>query len=98
MNRRSLITGLISLVAAPAIVRAGSLMPVKNMIVPVFDADEITFSSQPTAEWSAGFCVNGRAFSLGDFFEMAGIRFRVTGVSEYDGGWSYVHGSNHGKD
>ena len=32
LNRRSLITGLISLVAAPAIVRAGSLMPVKQMI------------------------------------------------------------------
>lgn len=31
LNRRSLITGLISLVAAPAIVRAGSLMPVKLM-------------------------------------------------------------------
>lgn len=32
MNRRELITGLISLVAAPAIVRAGSLMPVKQML------------------------------------------------------------------
>jgi hypothetical protein len=31
IDRRSLITGLISLVAAPAIVRAGSLMPVKVM-------------------------------------------------------------------
>lgn len=31
LNRRSLITGLISLVAAPAIVRAGSLMPVKML-------------------------------------------------------------------
>jgi hypothetical protein len=30
MNRRGFITGLISLVAAPAIVRAGSLMPVKS--------------------------------------------------------------------
>ena len=29
LNRRSLITGLISFVAAPAIVRASSLMPVK---------------------------------------------------------------------
>lgn len=29
INRRGLITGLISLVAAPAIVRASSLMPVK---------------------------------------------------------------------
>jgi hypothetical protein len=32
LNRRSLITGLISLVAAPAIVRVGSLMPVKVMV------------------------------------------------------------------
>lgn len=32
LSRRSLITGLISLVAAPAIVRAGSLMPVKLMM------------------------------------------------------------------
>lgn len=31
MNRRELITGLISLVAAPAIVRAGSLMPIKGV-------------------------------------------------------------------
>ena len=32
LSRRSLITGLISLAAAPAIVRAASLMPVKQMI------------------------------------------------------------------
>ena len=31
LSRRSLITGLISLVAAPAIVRVSSLMPVKVM-------------------------------------------------------------------
>jgi hypothetical protein len=34
LNRRSLITGLISLVAAPAIVRAGSLMPVRSALLP----------------------------------------------------------------
>ena len=34
LNRRTLITGLISLVAAPAIVRASSLMPVKTIIIP----------------------------------------------------------------
>ncbi len=33
MNRRGFITGLISLVAAPAIVRAGSLMPIKAEII-----------------------------------------------------------------
>jgi BMFP domain-containing protein YqiC len=32
VNRRSFISGLAALVAAPAIVRAGSLMPVKQMI------------------------------------------------------------------
>ncbi len=37
LNRRSLITGLISLVAAPAIVRAGSLMPVKLVELSIED-------------------------------------------------------------
>lgn len=37
MDRRGLITGLISLIAAPAIVRAGSLMPVKSMRMPGTD-------------------------------------------------------------
>jgi hypothetical protein len=32
-TRRNLITGLIAFIAAPAIVRAGSLMPVKQMLV-----------------------------------------------------------------
>lgn len=35
MNRRGLITGLVSLVAAPAIVRATSLMPVRGIILPL---------------------------------------------------------------
>ena len=34
-TRRSFITGLVSFVAAPAIVRSGSLMPVKVMIEPI---------------------------------------------------------------
>jgi len=33
INRRSLITGLAALVGAPAIVRAGNLMPVKQMLI-----------------------------------------------------------------
>lgn len=36
LARRSFITGLISLVAAPAIIRAGSLMPVKVMVEPIW--------------------------------------------------------------
>lgn len=35
LPRRSFITGLVSLIAAPAIVRAGSLMPVKSMYTKV---------------------------------------------------------------
>jgi hypothetical protein len=34
LSRRSIITGLVSLVAAPAIVRAGSLMPVSSGLIP----------------------------------------------------------------
>lgn len=34
-SRRSFITGLVALVAAPAIVRAGSLMPVNSSLVPM---------------------------------------------------------------
>lgn len=41
LERRSFITGLVSLVAAPAIVRAGSLMPVKVMVEtrPVYEVE-----------------------------------------------------------
>jgi len=39
-SRRSLITGLVSFLAAPAVVRAASLMPVKAL-------DEITFQGVP---------------------------------------------------
>lgn len=50
-SRRSLITGLISLVAAPAIVRATSLMPVKSMNETVWDY-AIDFAS-PNGDWTA---------------------------------------------
>jgi hypothetical protein len=40
-SRRSLITGLVSFMAAPAIVRAASLMPVKPMLSP----EDIAFQS-----------------------------------------------------
>lgn len=39
IERRSFLTGLIAIVAAPAIVRAGSLMPVKQMIDPLATVD-----------------------------------------------------------
>jgi hypothetical protein len=48
LSRRKLITGLISLVAAPAIVRAGSLMPVKTML-PLLGDGVVAMGS-----WQAG--------------------------------------------
>jgi hypothetical protein len=42
-NRRAFITGLVSLLAAPAIVRASSLMPVKVMLPHYHIGDIITF-------------------------------------------------------
>lgn len=74
IGRRSFITGLIALVAAPAIVRAGSLMPIKQMIHaveyegPIFTpplygdlqaGDIITFSSFNAARRVLGFVVTG---------------------------------------
>jgi hypothetical protein len=43
LTRRSLITGLISLVITPAIVRASSLMPVRG--VPLLVADDIVWTA-----------------------------------------------------
>jgi len=45
LNRRSLITGLISFVAAPAIVRAQSIMPVKLM-APEFQVPPVYFQDR----------------------------------------------------
>lgn len=41
INRRSLITGLVSLVAAPAIVRVSSIMPVKALPPPVYPLHDV---------------------------------------------------------
>lgn len=49
INRRGLITGLIAFAAAPAIVRASSLMPVKPMAV--FD-DGYIFSIVHPSTWA----------------------------------------------
>ena len=52
-SRRSFITGLVSLIAAPAIVRAASLMPVKRML---WLSDGVSLRSVPhphtTGPWS----------------------------------------------
>lgn len=61
INRRGLITGLISLIAAPAIVRAGSLMPVKAMklILPTLNVgDIVTFGGIKSIDRYTGLPMN----------------------------------------
>jgi hypothetical protein len=54
LNRRSLITGLISLVAAPAIVRAINIMPVRSPKVEVLSL----LNRYSFAEWTSGMCLS----------------------------------------
>jgi hypothetical protein len=59
LSRRSLTTGLISLVAAPAIVRASNIMAVKAMlpdptVAPLFYQHRMWWVNEPqTIEWSS---------------------------------------------
>lgn len=47
LSRRGLITGLVSFMAAPAIVRASSLMPVKALIEPpIFIDEDLTWGGE----------------------------------------------------
>lgn len=52
LSRRSLITGLISLVAAPAIVRASNLMPVKLMVPTVRGFDGACYGTSAHHDYS----------------------------------------------
>lgn len=46
-SRRSLITGLVAFMVAPAIVRAGSLMPIKQMIL----EPPVSLAPYETIDW-----------------------------------------------
>lgn len=72
-SRRSFITGLISLVAAPAIVRVGSLMPVKVM-GPMEPARWLTF-----AEVNARYGIGPASYALDDLVEYNGQLLKCVG-------------------
>jgi hypothetical protein len=65
VHRRSLITGLVSFIAAPAIVRASSLMPVKQMQV-LFSARIVLATGAKPIE-SMRFCADGTVL-IRDYF------------------------------
>jgi hypothetical protein len=72
-SRRSFITGLAALITAPAIVRAGSLMPVKVM-EPVWRV----------AGYSEG-ALGCYGLKLGDLVEFCGNTYRVISKQTYSG-------------
>ncbi len=106
LSRRSLITGLIAFTAtAPAIVRAASIMPVKQMLPTMLDIPTVLV---PPVTWlgtaaHAGAWITGVHLDVGDKFSMAGRVFEITGVrSVYQGAyapWQHVIGKlAHGQD
>lgn len=96
INRRSLITGLISLVAAPAIVRVANIMPVKQMLT--LDIADVEWAVMPpNANWHLSFWCSGRDWKMGDVVEMHGQRFAVDGIETMTNGttgrvWHHVTG------
>ncbi len=101
INRRSLITGLISLIAAPAIVRAGSLMPVKAMRpMTVQWMDSVSFADwQVTVDHGiASMWTRGIAWNLNDPFTLFWHTFEVDTIMGSAPGWVKVTGVCHGQD
>lgn len=72
LNRRKLITGLISLVAAPAIVRVSSLMPVKTML-PSWSSFS-PWLEVPILPYELYDFMNGIQWSLHQIDQITGIR------------------------
>lgn len=84
INRRGLITGLISFVAAPAIVRAGSLMPIKAL--KLTDYNTMTIHC---VDFRVDFCSGSLKLEIGDWITMTGFdrqneEFIITAISEKD--------------
>lgn len=81
-NRRQLITGLISLMAAPAIVRASSLMPVKAFVLP--DHREMRTFELTNYIGNTIYVDRYSSFNLGDIITITGEtdKFIITAIYE----------------
>lgn len=81
LNRRGLITGLVSFVAAPAIVRAASLMPVKA----------ITLDELPLYGFSPGMAAS---LDMVDFDQVMREWARIMCVPDYGAvRWQVIEGA-----
>lgn len=65
LSRRGLLTGLGAIIAAPAIVRAASLMPVRGIVMDVPRAD---YYHLDAIYWISG---DGRMWTMSSGFEIA---------------------------
>jgi hypothetical protein len=84
INRRGLITGLISFMAAPAIVRAGSLMPVK-MIGERYSAIEIINKMQDTLMAQINIETTfQRELKIGDLITFTAGEYKIVGIAAKD--------------
>jgi hypothetical protein len=85
INRRALITGLgVSLITAPAIIRAGSLMPVKTMQpAPIYwiEVDYTIISGAMLDRWAELWGVAARRISLQVGADPALLGMNVTETS-----------------
>ncbi len=61
-SRRSFLIGFGALIAAPAIVRAGSLMPVKQMLILPPKISDLIFPIDGFADYSGAVLLNGEAY------------------------------------
>ncbi len=80
ITRRGIITGLASLVAAPAIVRAASLMPIKAP--PLLSCSEITWVAGPGGPYHGAVLFYETPF-IWDFGEGITIRHGETFVANF---------------
>jgi len=76
LPRRQFITGLISLMAAPAIVRAGSLMKVRSLIVPEKQLREFVITRKYSGKYILypyGDIITSECFNVGDVITIGGV-------------------------
>lgn len=71
LGRRSFITGLgAALIAAPAIVRAGSLMPVRNMLITDFTTENMIVKCTEVHRFMVTIIIDGEEMVIGKWVQL----------------------------
>jgi hypothetical protein len=100
-TRRGLLTGLVALVAAPAIIKVSSIMPINSGLLSndVFCAD-VEFAPLPSLQerMTLSFWIKGHSFDLHDVVSTDLGTFKVTEVANSSEGWQNVMATSKGWD